>query len=489
VSELGLEVLRWAYRYLPSPSDPSKPLVLTDPQARFVLDFYERDDAGDFVYRRAALEGSKGSGKSPLGAVLALAEFAGPPAPPIPWVQIAAVNEEQAQSNVYSVVWTLLSENDGRAASELGVDLGRTRLHLHGNPGAKLEAVTSSWGAREGQRVTFALLDESHHWLKSNGGLRLARVLRRNAAKVDGRTVELANAPETGEGSIAEETEAEFLAGAAGVLLHAPRPSREPTPEMTDDELVALLAEVYRGAEWVELRRLLREIRDPGVPWPESLRFYFNVPSSGVQAAVALETWRELACERELVAGEPIALGFDGSHSRDGTALVGCTQDGWLWPIEILERPVGAPDDWRVDRGRIHRALEQTFQHFDVQVVYADPWMWHSELQGWSDKFGEEKILEFPTNSRRRMSPAVDRFRSALIEGHLSHAGDADLERHVGNARLRPAGQDPDGRGMYILEKAGPGRLIDACVAAVLAYEAHGQLEEAKPKFIAVIFE
>src|SRR4029077_10081093 len=122
----------------------------------------------------------------------------GPPALPIPWVQIAAVNEEQAQSNVYSVVWTLLSENDGKAASELGIDLGRTRLHLHGNPGAKLEAVTSSWGAREGQRVTFCLLDESHHWLKSNGGLRLARVLRRNAAKVDGRTVELCNAPEIG---------------------------------------------------------------------------------------------------------------------------------------------------------------------------------------------------------------------------------------------------------------------------------------------------
>lgn len=399
------------------------------------------------------------------------------------------MNEEQAQSNVYSVVWTLLSENDGRAAAELGIDLGRTRLHLHGNPGAKLEAVTSSWGAREGQRVTFALLDESHHWIKSNGGLRLARTLRRNAGKLDGRTVELANAPETGEGSIAEETEAEFQSGAAGILLHAPRPSREPMPEMADDELLKLLEEVYRGAEWVDRPRLLREIRDPGVPWPESLRFYFNVPSSGVQAAVDLATWRERALERDLVTGEPIALGFDGSHSRDGTALIGCTRDGYLWPLEIIERPAGAPDDWKVERGRIHRALEQAFDRFDVQVMYADPWHWRSELEAWSEKYGEEKVLEFPTNSRRRMAPAVDRFRSAIVEGHLSHAGDGDLDRHVANARLRPAGQDQDGRGVYILEKAGPSRLIDACVAAVLAFEARDQLAEPRKPFVAFAFE
>ena len=56
MSELGLEVLRWAHRYLPSPSDPSKPLVVTDPQAEFVLEFYERDDDGRFIYRRFGTE-------------------------------------------------------------------------------------------------------------------------------------------------------------------------------------------------------------------------------------------------------------------------------------------------------------------------------------------------------------------------------------------------------------------------------------------------
>ena len=58
----------------------------------------------------------------------------------------------------------------------------------------------------------------------------------------------------------------------------------------------------------------------------------------------------------------------------------------------------------------------------------------------------------------------------------------ADLTRHVLNARLRKVGRDEDGRGRYTLEKAGPGRLIDACVAAVLAVEAAAQYVEPPPK-------
>lgn len=473
----GFEVLAWSHRYLPSPSDPSQPLTLSDEQARFVIAFYELDPVGDYVYRRAALQAAKGWGKSPLGAVLALAEFAGPVAPAIPWVQIAACAEDQAVSNVYSLLFAMLSENDGKAARELGIDLGRGRLYLKSSPGAKLEAVSSSWGTREGQRVTFALADETQSWVKRNGGHRLARVLRRNTAKMNARTLELSNAPELGEASIAEETEAQALAGHPGILFEARRPTVEPSPEMDDQTLAGLLEQIYAGAPWIDLPRLLKEVRDPGTPWEETARFFFNVPSSGVLAAVDADVWASRATERTLVPGEPVALGFDGSHSRDGTALVGCTMDGWLFPVEIVERPDNAEDGWRIDRARIHRAVEYCFENFDVQYLYADPWTWQSELEGWSERW-PEKIVLFPTNHTRKMAPAVDRFRSAVSEGHLTHDGDPDLARHVLNARLRGVGTDLDGRGMYVIEKPGHGRLIDACVAAILAFEAHGQMAE-----------
>jgi phage terminase large subunit-like protein len=477
VRSRGFDVLAWAHRYLPSPADRRQPLVLTDEQARFVVAWYELDAQQLYLYRRGAIEMAKGWGKSPLGAVLALAEFCGPVAPPVPWVQLAACSEDQAVSNVYAVLWQLLSENDAQAARELGIDLGRGRLYLKGNPGAKLEAVSSAWGAREGQRLTFVAMDETHNWLKSNGGHRLARVLRRNAAKTDGRTLELANAPELGEHSVAEMTEAECEAGHPGILFHTRRPSVEPSPEMDDDALAGLLREVYVGAPWVDLGRLLREVRDPGTPWPEACRFFFNLPSSGVLAAVDAILWASRAQTRELVPGESLALGFDGSHARDGTALVGCTRDGWLFPIEILERPADAGEDWRIPRRQIHQALERTMEEYDVQWLYADPWGWASELDEWEQRW-PEKIVSFPTNSARRMAPAVDRFRSAIAEGHLLHAGDPDLTRHVVNARLVGAGRDQDGRGMYLLEKAGPGRLIDACIASVLAFEGRAQMGE-----------
>jgi hypothetical protein len=472
----GYDVLAWAHRYLPSPSDRSQPLVLSDEQAKFVVDFYTLDEDA-YLYRRGAWQAPKGAGKSPLGAVLALAEFAGPTAAPIPWVQIAACSEDQAVSNVYSLVWSLLSENDSKAARELGIDLGRGRLFLKGNPGAKLEPVRASWGAREGKRTSFSVLDETHHWLKNNGGQRLARVLRRNAAKVDGRTLELANAHELGEGSVAEETQEHYERGEAGILLVARRPSVEPRPEMDDQTLRGHLSEVYLDAPWVDLERLVREVRDPGAPWTETLRFFFNFPGSGTSAAVDPASWASRAVQRELVDGEQLALGFDGSHSRDGTALVACTADGWLFPVEILERPANAPDGWRIDRTKITRALDHMFNIYDVEFLYCDPWNWRSEMESWDERW-PNRVVELQTNSTRVMPLSVDRFRVALEEGRLTHDGDPDLTRHVLNARLKKVGRDEDGRGRYSLEKAGPGRFIDACVAAVLAVEAAAQMGE-----------
>jgi phage terminase large subunit-like protein len=393
-------------------------------------------------------------------------------------VQIAAVTEEQAVSNVYSLVWQLLSENEEKAAKELGIDLGRQRLYLKHSPGAKLEAVTSSWGAREGQRVTFALLDESDKWTKSNGGHRLARVLGRNAAKVDGRTLELANAHELGEDSTAEQTATTYESGAPGVLFSARRPSTEPDPAMPDAHLRKLMDEVYSGSPWVDLGRLMREVRDPGVPWSEISRFYFNVASPGTSAAVDPILWDSLELDRGLEDGERIALGFDGSHSGDATAIVGCTEDGWLFPVLILERPQKA-EDWRVDRSQVQRALEHMFSKYKVQFLYADPWRWQDELEEWSQRW-RDKVVEWPTNSPRRQAPAVDRFRTALQEARLHHDGDPDLRRHVLNARLRKVGRDDDGRGRFLLEKAGPNRYMDAAVAATLAVEAAAQIPARK---------
>lgn len=489
---LGYLALDWISEHLTSPGDPTQPFVLTDDQATFCLRWYALDEDA-FVYRRALLQQAKGWGKSPLAAAITLFEFAGPALPdgtdargepvgrpwgtggaPPPWVQIAASSEEQPSSNVYALVFEFLMVNHGKAAQALGIDEGRTRLYLKAQPASKLETVTASAGAREGQRVTFGLLDETHLMTQTSGGQRLARTIRRNVAKMNGRSLECSNAHELGATSVAEQSANEATAGEPGLLYVARRPRIEPKPQASDAELLEALEEAYGDAGWVDRRRILLEIRDPATPWSEALRYFFNIAAPGMAALVDPARWAQLRADRE--RPERVALGFVGSDSRTATALVACTSEGHLFLVGAWERSAEAPDDWRIPRLEVHRVIAETFEAYDVSALYAAPAEWRSELEGWAATYGEDRVLEFRTSAVTRMGPAVDRFRVAVAEAALTHDGSEVLARHVANARVRTTAA-----GHPIIERVGPSRHIDACVAAVLAYEANATQPEMTP--------
>ena len=97
---------------------------------------------------------------------------------------------------------------------------------------------------------------------------------------------------------------------------------------MDDDELRALLSEVYAGAPWVDQARILAEVRDPGTPWDEAVRYYLNSPAGGASCSWSRRAGPSWQRPRDIPDGARIALGFDGSHSHDGTALVACDDVG-----------------------------------------------------------------------------------------------------------------------------------------------------------------
>ena len=119
-------------------------------------------------------------------------------------------------------------------------------------------------------------------------------------------------------------------------------------------------------------------------------------------------------------------------------------------------------------------------QGWDVVAAYLEA------HPAWQRLYGEARVMQHPTNSVRRFGPAVDRFRTALAEGRIHHDGDADLRRHLLNARLvRGRGAaDDDGHALHTLEKPGPGRLIDAAVASVVAFEAMATAPPIEPRFV-----
>ena len=523
---LGWGVLEWWADYLPSPRDPSAEFLLTNSQALQILEWFRIDPAsGRYVYRRGYSRRSKGRGKSPIEAAKAIAEFAGPvrfdgwdadgqpvgrpwgrEGDPLPWVQVAAVSEGQTD-NTWSVLYYFLTENDGRAADSLGIDAGLTRCFLRGQPGAKLEPVTASAGSREGQPITYGVLDETHLWTPRNGGEKLARTIRRNVAKMGGRSYETTNAYSPGEGSVAEGSHKAVQVGTAGVYADEIEAPRQIDGVMVDvdapDDVLRAALEVAYGTDtwWVDLDRIINEIRDPDTKWEDASRFFFNWNTKGGGSAVDAKRWGELAQPRPEPAGEHIGVGFDGSVSDDTTGLIGCTADGYMWVLEAWERKRfedGRPDKaWRVPRGEVGAKVRATFDRFNVGRMFGDPPKWATELESWADEFRlssgtveeRERVLAFDTNQRAKFCRAVDRFLTAIREGTLTHSGDERLTAHVLAAALekvRTTADEADQRTMYVIVKPEDGRKIDLAVAAVLAYEAAMTMPEVAPSWLFV---
>lgn len=485
---LGWQVLEWVEAHLVVPDGPfaGEPLSLSDEQATLLVRWYQLDDRGRFVYRRGVKRAPQGWGKSPFLGAIALAELAGPVrfdgwdrqgepvgvAPAAPWVQVAAVSEDQTD-NTYAAAYAMASESD--LADDV-LDIGLTRMFLKGAPG-RLEPVTSSAGSRLGQRVTFAVMDETHLWTRRNGGHKLASTIRRNASKMAGRTFESTNAHLVGEDSVAERSLAAHVGGAPGLLYEAVEAPA--VGDLADRPAVLEALKIAYGdaSRWVDLERIASEIADPGTDPDDARRFYLNQLTTGGECPVDMQTWNELRVEREVPAGEQIGIGFDGSISDDATVLYGCTRDGFVFEIAAWERPAWA-EVWRVPRLEVGEAVRHAFATWDVGLMLCDPAKWYTEIESWAAEFGDDRVLAFDTNQARRFAPACDRWATAVRERDLTHDGTgSESVAACARKKVRIADDDGDGRTKFVIVKADT-RKIDRAVGIVLAYQAAQTMPE-----------
>lgn len=188
---------------------------------------------------------------------------------------------------------------------------------------------------------------------------------------------------------------------------------------------------------------------------------------TGVEAWLPWGAWDACAdvSRRSPTKRERVVLAFDGSASGDSTALVGCTLDGHLWVEGLWENP-GDPR-WRVPRAEVDIAVQMAFSKYDVAELACDPWGWRSELETWSQRHGETKVLEWNTAHAQRMAPATDRLYQAVVTQQVSHDGDPRLSAHVAHcvAKRTPMGD------LVSKDKRGSPRKIDAAVAAIVAFD------------------
>lgn len=488
---LGWGILEWAEANFPVPDGPlaGEPLILTDEQATILVRWYQLDDRGHFVYRRAAVRRSQGWGKSPLLAIIALAETCGPARfggwdaggdpvgvrVPAPWVQVAAVSEDQTD-NTYAALYEMANESDLNGTV---LDVGLTRIFVRG--GGRLEPVTSAAGSRLGQRVTFSVFDETHLWTRRNGGHKLAATIRRNAGKMGGRTFESTNAHAPGEDSVAERTWKAAEKGAPGLLYDS---IDVPAVEDLGDRAAvrSALETAYGDARWVNLDRLVDEIADPATDPDDARRFYLNQLVSAGGKPVDIGAWESLGLPGGVPkAGTEIGMGFDGSISDDLTTLYGCTREGHIFEICVWERPDNAPSDWKVPRLEVHEVVAESMATWRVGLMLCDPPKWWTEIEQWAQLYGDELVVMLDTNQARRFAPACGRFGTAVREGTVTHDGRYGLTAHLAAARkknVRILEDDDDGRTQWVIVKEDV-RKIDRAVAAILAHEAAMTMPEA----------
>jgi hypothetical protein len=502
---LGYDVGEWIEENLVVPDGylMGQPFKLTDEMWTFLIHLYrlyphaEAWPAPDALrYTGGQLRRAQKWGKDPFGAAIIWAEALGPTRfdgwdadgepvgepYPSPLIVCLGTSEEQTD-NTYRPLLSMARR--GALGDMPGLDIGETRVILPG--GGKIEPVTTSARARLGAPLTFLTITESHLFTLQGGYRKVAGAVKRNVAGMDGRWLELTNAWDPTEGS-----EAQITAEALDERVYLDTVDSQRVEDLQDND--ALYAELLRQygdsarerGGWVNIKgRIFGEARSARHMEADRRRFFLNEIVVGESVFVDPIRWDMAAQEIALAPGEKIALGFDGSRKLDATALVACRlSDGALFALNVWEKPTAAKD-WRVPSAEVDQQVRATFAAYDVALLFADPYHWQDYLDAWSAAF-PNKVVEYPTNVEQRMDKAIERWSTAFADNKLVHDGSATLTRHCKNAVLvkgsrkkpRPGEEQQISTHYLKLAKRGDGLLIDAAVAAVLAYHARGQAIE-----------
>lgn len=485
---LGWQAAEWAERNLIQPNGPraGRPFRFTPRQLTFVLWWYALDVDGHWLFDHGARRLAKGSGKSPFAAVLALVDFCGPVrldrkdsrlpggvrGKPVemPWVQIAATAESQTANTMRMV--RAFAPRGSRVVERYNLDPGKTRYYRQ--PEGTLEVITSSVTASEGAESSFVVADETEHWIQSNSGPELAATLQDNLTKSGSRMLETSNAWVPGIGSVAEATWDAWVMQEEGKLRDGARILYDaviapPDTDLTNpDSLRAALRFVYGDCTWkardadgkIDVKPIMDRIWSPRSTPAESRRKYLNQPAVHDAAWVTPASWAALADRSRVIdPAEPVVLFFDGSKSRDATAVVGCcVDDGYVFVPSWHDRPtVWEPDPAHttadvVPVEEVDLAIGHIMDTLNIVAFFADVAEWESFTKiEWPKRFGDKlKLWAVPGGKDPQRiawdmrSHVMDFTRAAelaeaeIVDAMFAHDDNPILARHVANCRRAP---------------------------------------------------
>lgn len=533
---LGWIAAEWMQTYLARPETQDyEPLRLTREQIEFLLFFYELDPiSSSRKQRRGVLSRPRGWGKSPISGGIGAFEALGPAHPsgfdadgrPVgrPWadfrkplVEIAAVSEQQVDTNTWSPLTDMLS-HDLIMDDYPGLEPMANHINL---PYGRIQKRTAEATSAKGAPAHFVVCDQTEEWKPGNGGRKLYNTLKNNVIKRGGTMLETPNAYTPGDQSVAEQTMIAYQQITSGKTRqesgvyydHREAPA---TTDFTDAvSLMQGLAVAYGDSAdieycaihnppcekpgWVDLTHIASSIYDPDTDVQLARSDWLNQITHATDAFLGQTAWAAVADPTKVIADrDMVVLGFDGSRGRakgkpDATALIGCrVEDGHLYEIAVWEAgqfpnhgdgPAPAGCDcwqcWAPPIAEIEAAIDQQFERQVVAGFYADPGKdWRSHINAWEAKYGHRVQFKASPNHPFEwwmgggrsglVERAIEQFESAVKNGDLTHDGSSDLTRHMLNARRRLS----HGKLALAKENDYSPNKIDAGVSAILAYQA-----------------
>lgn len=476
---LGWEAIGWS-RKLIQPNGPraGQRFEMTVDQMRFTLWWYAMKPDGSWLFNHGARRLAKGSGKSPFAAVLALIEFCAPvrlarkdhrlpggcKGRPVdmPLVQIAATAESQTANTMRMV--RAFAPKGSAVVKEHGLDPGKTRYYKM--PEGTLEIITSSVTASEGAESSFIVADETEHWKPSNSGPELAATLADNLAKSGSRLLETANAWVPGLDCVAEATWDAWIAQEEGRLrgdtkiLYDARVT-PPDVDLADFEsLQSALRWVYGDCEWkrgadgeIDVKAQIDRIWSPTSRPSESRRKYLNQPTVSDESWTTPQLWAQLANRERVVSPlEEVVMFFDGSKSRDATALVCCcVSDGHVFTLGVWEPDPKHTTEDVVPVDEVDAAVQYAFDSFNVVGFFGDVREWESFVKvDWPSRFASrlriyaakagndpQPIAWDMRNHTQDFTRAAELVEAEIRDQGFTHDDNPALGRHVANCRIR----------------------------------------------------
>lgn len=515
---LGFLAADWiaAHCSIPSGHDLGHPLVHDGWQLQCTVSHYrvkpgvvfnpKRPLLGPaFFYRRSVIVGPQKVGKSPWAASMMLFEAVGPclfagwarggevydcadhgcdcgfmfvyePGDPMGMprvkslIQLLATAETQT-ANVYEPLQTMI--RSGPLDALLKVREGFVRTPNNG----KIEPVSASARSKLGNPLNAGLGDESGLYTATNKLLQTWQTMRRGLAGMGGRALEVTNPWDPMESSAAQQA---FESRRPDIFRYYRKPPAN-LSYANKRERHRIHLYVYADAPWVDVSGSIdpeaAELveTDPA----QAERFFGNRLVQGLGAYLTEGLLDATRAKVDVPAKERVCGGFDGSRSGDWTALRLETYDGHRFTPTYGpdKRPTHwNPAEWggRIPRGEVNAAVDEVMSRYRMGRLYVDPRYWETQADTWASRYGEDVVVEWPTNKVGRMFPALVRYLEDSAEGSTSHDDEPDFRRHALAARkvAKPGDQ-------YLLGKPSDNQKIDVVMADVLAHEAAADMRAA----------